>query len=838
MRSSLQKDIKFISFAGMIKKILIILFHFPILIAAQNEIERKQASFQWIPDSAKLTIDGYGEESWWQKSPVISGFTQESPETARPASQRTEVRVLYDNNALYILAKMQDVQPDGILKELSIRDNLFNANTDIFGIIIDAYQGGNSAMGYFVSPKNIQADIFYTNAGEDRSWDVVWASETRVHENGWTAELKIPYAALRFARRDDQQWNVNFLRRIRRNRETAHWNFINPNIDGFINQFGYTNALKNISPPIRLSINPYLAALTQNNDAQGWEQSLRGGMDIKWGINESYTMDMTLIPDFSNVRTDPQVLNLTPFEIQFQEFRPFFTEGIDLFARGELFYSRRIGDVPIRRREAIQKANASTNLALLENPQVSPLLNATKISGRNHKGLGMGLINGIVNSTEAVYRNYDTGQKERLQTQPLTNYNMIVIDQNLANNSSLALINTNVWRSGSTYDANVTALQTRLRNRKQTYQFSGEGVLSQKYYTDGADIGHKVNVSAGKISGLWRWDAAYSEMSDNYDPNDMGFLLFANDRQIRSSASFNKNRPFGRFVRGSVSLFSTYRELYQPSRFASWETGVNTFILSKNFWGYGLNMRMRPIETRDYFEPRTPDFSEFLPLPANGNVEAFLSSNYARSLAINLRGEYTYWNQEGRYEYYLRCQPRIRFSDRLFMIWSADYRKLFGDQGWVSPETPNLEATLIGTRDQVIISNEVTAKYTFTNRINLDLRLRHYWSQVAYTQFQILDEKSRLERIDYFEDYEIERGVHDINFNTVNVDATLTWRFAPGSDLIFSLNSQLIALEPITYRTYFNQFQNLFDRDQQTRVSLRVLYWLDYQMIQNDSAFL
>lgn len=165
------------------------------------------------------------------------------------------------------------------------------------------------------------------------------------------------------------------------------------------------------------------------------------------------------------------------------------------------------------------------------------------------------------------------------------------------------------------------------------------------------------------------------------------------------------------------------------------------------------------------------------------------------------------------------------------MIWTAEYTKLFGDQGWVASATPELESTLIGTRDQIIISNEITAKYTFTNRINLDLRLRHYWSQVEYTQFQILDEKSRLKDINYIEEYELEPGLHDINFNTVNVDATLTWRFAPGSDLILSLNSQLIALEPILYRTYFNQFQNLFQRDQQTTVSLRALYWLDYQML-------
>ena len=815
----------------MIRTIYLILIFIPILGSAQNEIERKQCQFHRVPDTTNITIDGYAEESVWMESDVIRGFTQQSPETASPASQKTEIRVLYDNNAMYIFAEMHDTNPEGILKELSIRDDLFNANTDIVGIIVDAYQGGNSAMGYFVSPKNIQADIFYTSSNQDRSWDVVWESETRMHEGGWSAEFKIPYAAMRFPHREVQSWNVNFLRRIRRNRETAHWNFINPNIDGFINQFGYTLPLQDIEPPLRLSINPYIAAVSQNNTGTNWENSLRGGMDIKWGIDESYTMDMTLIPDFSNVRTDPQVLNLTPFEIQFQEFRPFFTEGIDLFDRGELFYSRRIGDVPLDRQKAIQVANEREGWQLIDNPQISSLLNATKVSGRNGSGLGLGMINGIVNRTQAVLENSSSGEKEQIQTQPLTNYNMLVFDQNLPNNSSIALINTNVWRSGSTYDANVSAVQTLLRNKNQTYQFSGMGVLSQKYFTDNTDIGHKLNISTGKISGLWRWNAGYSEMSDNYDPNDMGFLLFANDRRVRTSASYNKNRPFGPFVRGNVTVFSNYRQLYRPNEFSSWEAGFNSFILSKNFWGYGANLLLRPLETRDYFEPRKADFSEYLPLPAHGNVEAFVSSNYARPLALNLRGQYTFWETVGRSEYFFRVQPRIRFSDRLFMIWTAEYNKLFGDQGWVSPKTPDLQSTLIGTRDQIIVSNELTAKYTFTNRINLDLRLRHYWSQVEYTQFQIIDEESRLEKINYFDQYEVEPGAHNINFNTINIDATLTWRFAPGSDLILSLNSQLIAMDPILYRTYFDQFKNIFQRDQQTTVSLRALYWLDYQML-------
>ncbi len=797
-----------------------------------QEIERKEASFYRSGGSANIKVDGHGSEAIWTKASSIQGFTQQSPETRSPSSMPTDIRVIYDNEAIYILAHCKEERKEDILAELSVRDELFGSNTDIFGIYIDAYQAGNAAMGFFVTPKNIQSEIFYTESREDRTWDVVWESATQITDQGWFAELKIPYRALRFPKKEDQKWNINFLRRIRRFRETAHWNFINPNIDGFINQFGSTTPLKDIDPPLRLTFTPYMAGVLQKAPGEDWEPNLRGGMDLKWGIDQSFTLDMTLVPDFSNVRTDNQVLNLSPFEIQFQENRPFFTEGIDLFDRDELFYSRRIGGRPIGFLNPILQAGGNPRERVLENPDVSQLINATKLSGRTQKGLGIGVINAVVGTSNGIIENTETGQRRRVKTQPLTNYNMVVFDQNLPHNSSIAFVNTNVWRAGDFYDANVSSLETRLRDRKQQYQFAGKAALSQKYYSDRADdFGYRYTLSFGKISGFWRYTGSYNEESRNYDTNDFGFLLAPNERTFRLNGGYYQNKPFGKFVRGNAVLGINYNRLHTPNVFSSINWTFNSFILSKNFWGYGVNANYQMGEARDYFEPRLGDFSRHLPIPSNYNFGAFLSSNYANPFALDIRGNVTQFNESGRWEYYLELEPRFRFSDRFSLFAGTSYNQLYGDQGWVGAESGSgINDPLIGTRDWLIINNEISTKYTFTNRINLNLRLRHNWSQVLYSRFEILNNKSELKDVDY-PGNNGRPDLHDINFNTLNIDATFTWRFAPGSDLIIAWNGQLIQLDDRTMTNYFQQINTILNSEQQTTLSLRVLYFIDYNNI-------
>ena len=305
-------------------------------------------------------IDGILNDRIWNEVKAASGFIEIKPIPGRIESydRRTEVKIVYDNSAIYIGARMYD-EPDSIVKEVVTRDQL--GNSDILGIVFDTYLDRINAFGFYVNSTGAQFDAKYSQSGrEDVSWDAVWESQVKIDSLGWTAELKIPYSAIRFGSNDVQEWGLNMTRRRQKINQQTSWNFIDPKVAGFINQEGELSGIKGIKAPVRLSFSPYLSSSVNNypHNQPGIKNTLstfNGGMDIKYGINQSYTLDMTLVPDFGQVRSDNQVLNLSPFEVRFNENRQFFTEGTELFNKGNLFYSRRIGSNPAYSANIISK---------------------------------------------------------------------------------------------------------------------------------------------------------------------------------------------------------------------------------------------------------------------------------------------------------------------------------------------------------------------------------------------------------------------------------------------------------------------------------------------------
>ncbi|KAF0190357.1 MAG: hypothetical protein FD166_3819, partial [Bacteroidetes bacterium] len=256
----------------------------------------------------------------------------------------------------------------------------------------------------------------------DDSWNAVWESKVCRNDKGWIAEIRIPYSALRFPKKPVQEWGINFSRMTRRYSEFSHWSPINVKEQGFVHQCGLLKGISDIDSPLRLSLYPYISSYLDNYGGSN-SYSINGGADIKYGINESFTMDMTLIPDFGQVKSDDKVLNLSPFETYYDEKRQFFTEGTELFNRAGLFYSRRIGGEPIGYGKAYE--GLDSNEVVEKNPSTAQLYNATKISGRTKSKLGIGFFNAVTAPAHA--RILDTLSKnERLvNTQPLANYNVV-----------------------------------------------------------------------------------------------------------------------------------------------------------------------------------------------------------------------------------------------------------------------------------------------------------------------------------------------------------------------------------------------------------------------------
>src|SRR6187431_1651944 len=400
-------------------------------------------------------IDGVLDDAVWQTATVATDFIQNFPKAGEPATRKTEVRILYDNSAIYIGAMLYD-DPASIRKQLTARDEEQQSDVDYFSVFFDTYNDNQNGFQFLVTSANVQTDAklspsFSGDFGEygDKTWDAVWESKTKMLDSGWSVEMKIPYFSLRFSKKDVQDWEIQLMRFTRRNNERSCWNFFDPNVNGFLNQFGDLTGLKNIEPPLRLSFSPYLSGgvnISPTPDGKKTEWLKSGGMDVKYGVSESFTLDATIIPDFGQVVSDNVVNNLTPYEIKFAENRPFFTEGTELFNKAGLFYSRRVGEMPQRFRTIQNIAQNNPNIEIIENKAVTNLYNTIKFSVRKKNQWGFGFFNAIAQKEKAILRNSTDGKDTSIITEALANYNIIVVDKALKNRSYVTFTNTNVIR--------------------------------------------------------------------------------------------------------------------------------------------------------------------------------------------------------------------------------------------------------------------------------------------------------------------------------------------------------------------------------------------------------
>ncbi len=316
---------------GVIRFVLLLWFSF-LSIRAYSQTSPKKLAATKINSTIK--VDGNLNEPVWKTTIPANDFTEYRPNPGgkEPHSNRTEIFILYDNNSVYVGGYCHEKTADSISRELVGRDRI--GNSDFLGVIFDTYNDKINASGFFVTPYGEQFDAKYSGQGnEDETWNAVWDSEAKMQPGGWTFEMRIPYSALRFSSKDNQTWGLNITRRRQKTGQQYFWNHVDPNKNGFINQEGEWTGIQKISSPLRLSFSPYFSTYINHypyktDGVKDLTSSINGGMDVKYGISQSFTLDMTVIPDFGQVQSDNQVLNLTPFEVKFNENRSFFTEGL------------------------------------------------------------------------------------------------------------------------------------------------------------------------------------------------------------------------------------------------------------------------------------------------------------------------------------------------------------------------------------------------------------------------------------------------------------------------------------------------------------------------------
>ncbi len=773
---------------------------------------------------SKVAIDGRLDEAAWDEAEKVSGFINWAPTPGEEPSNQTDVKLLFDDDAIYIGAYLKEQSREDIRLQLSQRDQI--GNSDWFGIILDTYGNANDALEFIVTASGVQFDAKLTN-GEDPNWDAVWFSNVHLTDKGWYCEIKIPYGAIRFAKTKEQKWNINFIRKVNRLEERSSWYPINPEEGVWLAQMGTTEGITDIKPPLRLSISPYVSTYAQhhsaaNNEFSSTGYSYNGGMDLKYGINDAFTLDMTLIPDFGQVQSDDQVLNLSPFEIRFDEQRQFFTEGTELFNKGSLFYSRRVGGSPVGMNSVY--SNLKEGEEVMDNPTKSRLLNASKVSGRTESGLGVGVFNALSNSSFATIRNSENETERRFRTAPITNYNVFVLDQSLKNNSSVSLVNTNVTRFGSDhYDANVTGTQMNFKDKGQNYSFSAEAAVSQKYYTEQEnEYGLSYELGFDKISGKVNYGAEYEQTGELFDPNDLGFQRFGNIRSFDMYAVYSEFDTFGIFNRGNFWVNYSYDRIINPNEYASMHFNTGFWMQTKNFVEYNLWSNFRPA-SYDFYEPRI--WGRFYKEKSFGNVGVYIGSDNRKKIRVQGILSYHNYHEKSRGGVYAMFRPEWQVNDKLEFGFRSNYEVSLNDPRFVT--IVNDADVIFGRRNRSTVTNSITAAYTFTDKMGMDFRLRHYWSKVNYSGYNLLGQSGELLPTDYNE-------FNDFTFSLMNIDLNFRWRFAPGSDLILNWKNNIagsVADNNLDYgrRNYFDDLSGLRTFPENNSVSVRLVYYLDYQ---------
>lgn len=779
------------------------------------QLEKK--SLPAVKTKTDFKIDGVLDDSAWTKAAVGKNFRMLLPGNGDtiPKAFKTEMRVLYSDEALYLGITMHDPHPDSILTQLTERD-VYNENTDYVLVRINPFNDGLNDFNFAVTAAGTQADSRTTLNGDDPSLNSIWHSAVKMTEFGWVCEIEIPYISLRFPENTKQDWGLNMIRSIRRNRTQYSWNFIDRG-SGYSAEFqaGVLKGVQDIDPPVRLSFMPYVSAYADDFKNES-TYDFNAGLDLKYGVNQSFTLDMTLIPDFGQVAFDNQFLNLSPFENEFQENRQFFTEGTELFNIGNIFYSRRIGGTP----KNITNQNLNDSSVSEVRTEFTRLLNATKISGRTQGNLGIGFLNAITDNSYSESSNSD-GSKNRNLLEPLTNYNVLVLDQRFNRNSSVSFVNTNVLRNGEYLDANVAALLASVFSNSGQFKFDVSVKRSDRVAENFNQTGYESALRFGDVDGHWRWATNQSVSTDDYNPRDLGFLTRNNQIRNYSEIEYLTFKPKGWFNRTSYSLYSIVSSLYLPQRFEQFTLGFNTFFLLRDFTGTGIRLRTQPIESYDFFEPRMT--GSFFIKPANGQISYFISTDYRKPLALDLDFDYNRTPDFERDYFNLNIEPRVRLGDHFFMIPQVTFEYTYNDYGFAGIKN---DFSIIGRRNVENLTALIEGRYVFNPVSTLSIRLRQFWGKVSYEELFQLQPNGRLAQIDL-------PNTFDINFNTLNLDLRYSWWFAPASEMTLLYRVAIAESGRLPDVNFQNNLDQVLNAPVQNNFSIRLNYFLDYNRTRN-----
>jgi hypothetical protein len=838
------------------------------LAGTADTVSTKTIKVQAIRLSEPITVDGILAETVWKNGSGISQFTQRDPNEGASPTQKTVVHLAYDDEAIYIGARLFDSAPDSIIARLGRRDA--NLTSDMFGFFIDPYYDRRSGFYFALNAAGTMYDgVLFNDEWDDDSWDGVWEGKVKIDDQGWTAEMRIPYSQLRFKKKDRLVWGINFRRDIARKNERSYLVFTPKNGSGFVSRFVDLVGIENISPPRRIEVLPYLttkAEYTQQlpgNPFNDGSKYLPGtGADFKVGIGSNLTLDATVNPDFGQVEVDPAVVNLSDVETFFSEKRPFFIEGATIFnfgqggsrnnwgfnwANPQFFYTRRIGRAP-------QGSLPSADFA--DAPLGTSILGAAKLTGKIGNNWNIGTLHALTARENAEL--HQGNRRWRREVEPLTYYGIMRAQKEIdegrqglgfistlsarrfddlrlrdeINSSALAagidgwtFLDANKtwvitgWAGMSQLRGNETRMIDIQRNSRHYFQRPDAGHLS----VDSAATsltGYAGRLLLNKQKGNIIFNSAIGFVDPKFDLNDMGFLWRTDviNGHVGGGYKWTKTGKVTRFAQLLGAVFGSRDFDGNTIWFGVWHSGYFEFL---NYYSLNYSFAYNP-ETVNNNRTRGGPLTLN---PPGWQANFFINSDSRKTWVFGL-GTFSYSRGAKNWERGIDASVEWKPGANLSVSAGPTLWMNRNFAQYVTVINDPLATATFGSRyifaelKQTELSASIRMNWTFTPRLSLQFYAQPLISSGEYRNYK---ELARPRSYD-FNPYVINRS-DDFNFKSLRGNAVLRWEYSPGSTLYFVWTQSRSDYENLGDFRFTRSLDRLVDARPDNIFLVKATYW-------------
>ncbi|HSZ82508.1 MAG TPA: DUF5916 domain-containing protein [Polyangia bacterium] len=765
-------------------------------------------------------IDGKLDDLWWQRAIPSDGFTQHFPDEGAPPTERTTVRVLYDDDAIYIGIDCEQLHAP-VVKRLMRRDT--QLPSDGVWLDIDSRRDGLTAYHFSVNAAGVLGDaIHFNDLDYSSDWDAVWEGKAADTPRGYSVEIRIPLYVLRFDALPVQDWGFEVRRFIEARQETDDWAFIPRSAGSYVPLMGRLDDLDALHPRHALQVSPFLfgrerhraadSVASQGTLAHGWDTAVAGGLDAKVGLANDLTLDLTLLPDFGQVEADAVILNLSTYETFFPEKRPFFLEGIDTFSTlRTLLYTRRIGHAP-----ATPTITSGTE-TLVDLPEPSPIYGAAKLMGTVGSHTTVGVLSALTgqNDVDVVT---PTGTVART-AEPTTAYNVVRLKRLIGADSSVGMLATATNRIEPFYtpmaacpasisvfaaadgrctnDAYAFSVDGRWRSPRGDYALGGQALATALVHgparaesdgiaTNPGTLAGGASLDFDKVGGKhWLWSLDQQISGRQLEFNDLGYLDRKNDYLGMAQLTYRTIEPVWKTVETRSTLAVDWRRTLDGIDLANGGS-FNEYWLLSNYWYVYAQADYRG----SYHDDREMGDGTALQRAARWGGEASVSGNPRRRLLWSLYGQALHIDGGGQHleahgQVTLRVLPQLEL-DLLPTVTSDE-----GEPRYVATITRTTTTTgttasaqyLLGRQEARSLGATVRAAYTFTPELSLQVYSQAFLARVHYPSFLETPLVGYRQKVDLSSllPPPTPLAAYDTLTATLNVNVVLRWEYRLGS---------------------------------------------------------